>query len=336
MAIKLSAPPKILFRAPNWLGDALMAAPAVESVRARFGEAFIGLAIRENISGLGRIMAAVDKVHPISNSSWARRQSILDTARIGYEALVIFPNSFRSAWEFRLTGIPYRAGYSSLSRSFILTHAVPRPAKHSMNQADYFNALVEALFPDLTRVKPIFNMPDEAVENSLTLLPDDGGPWAGVGFGATYGSAKMWPPERFAALIDRLAPHATVALFGAQSETGMAERIAGLARSRPVSLVGRTDIPTLAATLKRLRVYVTNDTGPMHLAAAMGTPVVAIFGPTDPGETAPDMAAGKILYHKAECAPCWKRVCPIDHRCMTAIGVAEAAAAALKFLRPEA
>jgi len=332
MTIKLSSPPKILFRMPNWLGDALMAAPAVESVRQRFTEAFIGVAIRENISDIGRIMAAVDRVHPIPESSFSRREIVREAARAGYEALVIFPNSFRSAWEFWLAGIPHRAGYSGNGRSFMLTHPVPRPEKHSMGQADYFSSLTEALFPDLKRVKPRFLIQDQAVEQSMILLPDDGRPLAGVGFGATYGSAKMWPPERFAALMDMLAPHARVVMFGGRAEAGLAERIAGMAKSKPVSLVGKTDIPTLAATLRRLKVYVTNDTGPMHLAAAMGTAVVAIFGPTDPKETAPDMAAGKILYRQAGCAPCWERICPTDHRCMTAIGVEDAALAALGFL----
>ena len=317
---------------PNWLGDAVMAAPAIQAVRTLFPEATIGLAIKENVAGFGRLLPAVDKIHPLPSPSAARRLAIKEIFRENYQLLVIFPNSFRSAWELRGGGIGERIGYSGLVRSLLLTHSLARPPKHSVHQRDYFFALVKERFPQLQMTGVDMALPKGAAEASVALLPERGRPLAGIGFGATYGSAKMWPADRFAAVIDRLAPHADVVLLGAESDRDVERRVSELVNHKPISLIGKTDIPTLAATLKRLSVYITNDTGPMHLAAALGTPVVSIFGPTDPHETAPLDSAVMVLRQKADCAPCWKRHCPIDHRCMTAIGVEDVAAAALEFM----
>ncbi|MDH5639529.1 MAG: glycosyltransferase family 9 protein, partial [Nitrospinota bacterium] len=251
-------PSRILFRMPNWLGDAVMAAPAVESVRALYPEAFIGMAIKENIAELGAIMPSVDKVYPLPNPSAARRLVLREIFTENYQSLVIFPNSFRSAWEFWGGGIPHRAGYSGMVRSLLLTHALSRPPKHSVHQQDYFLSLVKSVFPDLAPAPSRIVPPDSAMEKSMKLLPHTSRPLVGIGFGATYGSAKMWPAERFAALIDSLAPHVDLALLGAPTDKDVEEKVTALATHKPVSLVGRTDIPTLAATLKRLNVYVTN------------------------------------------------------------------------------
>ena len=309
-----------------------MAAPAVEGVRALFPKAVIGMAIKENISGLGDVMPAVDIIHPLPSSSAARRLAFGEIFRKQYQTLIIFPNSFRSAWEFWRGGIPTRAGYSGIARSLLLTHSLARPGKHSVHQQDYFLTLVKSVFPDITAAPARIEPSAEAMEASLSLLPESGRPLAGIGFGATYGSAKMWPAERFAALIDHLAPHVDVALLGASADREVEAKVMGMSRHKPLSLVGRTDIPTLAAIMKRLDVYITNDTGPMHLASAVGTPVVAIFGPTDPNETAPRGAEVKIIYQMADCAPCWKRQCPVDHRCMTALGADYVFKAAMEYL----
>ena len=309
-----------------------MAAPAVESVRSLYPKAFIGMAIKDNIAGLGAIMPSVDKIYPLPTPAAAKRLLLRGIFTESYQLLFIFPNSFRSAWEFWRGGIPHRAGYSGIARNLLLTHSLARPQKHSVHQQDYFFALVKSIIPDLVPAASRIEPPDGAMESSIKLLPHTTRPLAGIGFGATYGSAKMWPAERFAALIDRLAPHADVALLGAPTDREVEDKVTALAVHKPVSLVGKTDIPTLAATLKRLSVYITNDTGPMHLASALGTPVVGIFGPTDPHETAPMAANVKILYQKADCAPCWKRQCPLDHRCMMAIGVEDVVTAAKECL----
>jgi len=327
-----SGPDRILFRAPNWLGDAVMAAAAVESVRSLLPRAHIGLAIKENIAGLGGLLPAVNQVHPLPPPGPGLNLALAHISAQKYEKLILFPNSFRSAWELWRSGIRLRAGYSGIIRSLLLTHTVPRPAKHSMNQRDYFMALAGSVFPGLTAEAPRLVIPQEAMAKSYSLLPDDGRPLAGIGFGATYGAAKMWPAQRFAQLIDGLAPNARVVLLGAPSDGPVETRVMELSASRLLSLVGRTDIPTLAAILKRLAVYITNDTGPMHLASALGAPVVAIFGPTDPAETAPAGPMVQIIRRKADCAPCWKRQCPIDHRCMTAISVDEVGEAAMNFI----
>jgi lipopolysaccharide heptosyltransferase II len=202
-----------------------------------------------------------------------------------------------------------------------------------MSQADYFFRLAKSVYAELEVEKPKLSIPRSAFLKSESLLPPEKRPAIGVGFGAEYGSAKMWPAERFAELIDRLENMARIVLIGTDSDREIAAKVFALAKSSPLSLVGKTDLPTLVATLKRLALYITNDTGPMHLAAAAGTPVVAIFGPTSPEETRPLGGNHILIYHGADCAPCWKRKCPRDLECMNAVSVDEVEAAVRSALK---
>jgi heptosyltransferase-2 len=157
------------------------------------------------------------------------------------------------------------------------------------------------------------------------LLPDHAGATVGIGFGASFGAAKMWPAQRFALLIQKLlATGARVVLLGGGSDQEVEQAVLkSISGVKPLSLVGQTNIPQLAAVMTRLTCYVTNDTGPMHLAAALGVPTVAIFGSTSPKETAPREPNVTLIHHGANCAPCWKRECSTNHQCMTAISIDE-------------
>jgi len=326
----LPAPSKVLARMPNWLGDCVMAAPVLDAVKKTFPGVAIDILIRESLAGLAELLPQVDGVYGLSEIDPSARKKTLENARGGaHDAALILPNSFRSAWELWTPAIPARVGYAGSLRSFMLTSAAPRPPKHSLHQTDYFMRIAKAAFGDLQEGALRVRIGGAAKEKARGLLEGTGGPLAGIGFGATYGSAKMWPAERFAELIDRLSDTATVFLLGAESDARVAGEVSRRCAKEPVSLVGRTDIPTLAAVLEKLGVYVTNDTGPMHLAAAVGTPVAALFGPTSPHETRPLGDKVAIIHHGADCAPCWKRECPTDHRCMTAITVDEVYDAAL-------
>ncbi len=327
-------PARALIRMPNWLGDCVMALPVIESLKAAFSECLIDIAIKESLAGLGELLSSVNKTISLPENDAPKRRAVLAQARDGgYDLLLTLPNSFRSTWDLWTSKIPVRAGYTGSFRSFTLTHAIKRPAKHSMSQADYFFRLAKSVYAELEVEKPKLSIPRGAFLKSESLLPPEKRPAIGVGFGAEYGSAKMWPAERFAELIDRLESMARIVLIGTDSDREMAAKVFALAKSSPLSLVGKTDLPTLAATLKRLALYITNDTGPMHLAAAAGTPVLAIFGPTSPEETGPAGGNHILIYHGADCAPCWKRRCPTDHRCMTAITVDEVADAALEAIQ---
>jgi heptosyltransferase II len=151
-----------------------------------------------------------------------------------------------------------------------------------------------------------------------------------IGAGASYGSAKCWPPPRFAEVANRLQAEADadVILFGTSAEASVATAISADMRRPPVDLTGKTPIADLPALLSQCHLFIGNDSGAMHIAAAVGLPVVAVFGPTDPEGTAPVTPRCDIVQQKPYCSPCFLRRCPTDHRCMTTItaNIVEAAA----------
>jgi heptosyltransferase-2 len=165
-------------------------------------------------------------------------------------------------------------------------------------------------------------------------LGGDGARWVGMNPGASFGSAKRWAPERYAEVGDRMAADtgARVAILGGAAERPVAEAIASAMQARAEILSGRTTLPELIGVLSRLSLLVTNDSGPMHLAAALGVPVVAVFGPTDWRETAPVGARQRLVREDVSCAPCKLRECPIDHRCMRLVTAGRVASAALELL----
>ncbi|MBI5815628.1 MAG: lipopolysaccharide heptosyltransferase II [Nitrospinae bacterium] len=323
----MAAPRKLLAVMPNWLGDCVMALPALYGMKKAFPELSMSIAVKSAFMELGSLLPDVAATHPSDDLS------AIGGIRNGrYDTALILPNSFNSAWRSMMMGSPRRIGYAGELRSILLTHAAPRPPKHSLHQQDYYANLVKAFFPKVEAIPAKLVIPDKANDEAASLLPVSGKPLVGIGFGASYGSAKMWPAEKFAELIDRLSGQADVVLIGAASDKELEARTKAHAKSRPLSLVGRTGLATLAAALSRLSLYITNDTGPMHLASALGVPVVAIFGPTSPEETMPLGDNVTVIYHKADCAPCWERVCPEDHRCMASVTVDEVYGAAGKVL----
>jgi len=308
-----------------------MAAPAIAGLKNLYPGCEISALIREEFAGLlttlrraGDGGALFSDVFTLENGGKRLSEAILrDLAHKRADAAVILPNSFKSAWQVWKLGVKERIGYRGELRSALLTVPVPRPPKHSLSQREHYLNLVRAAYPDVNPGRFRVLETSEAGKNAERLLRGLERPIVGVGFGASYGSAKMWPAERFAALIGRLREYASVVLLGADSDRGAERAVLERCADKPLSLVGRTDLPTLAAVMMRLSLYITNDTGPMHLAAASNVPTIAVFGPTSPEETAPEGEKVTVIYHRADCAPCWKRECPMDQRCMKAITVDE-------------
>lgn len=314
------SPSRLIIRMPNWLGDCVMSAPVIAAIKKSRPGVSVGLMIKSGIAGLGGLIPGVDDVITLDGNSDAAINAV---SQARYDAALILPNSFRSAWEMWRAGVPVRVGYASSFRSPILTHRVKRPPRHSMHMTEYYFRVAQAVFPEITIGGAGIALPSSAAQNSYELLPKTNRPLVGLGFGASYGNAKMWPKERYAELIGRLAERADVVLLGAESDRKMEREIMARAGGKAISLVGKTDLAALAAVMSRLSLYVTNDTGPMHIAVGLGVPTIAIFGPTSPEETRPLGANVAVIRHKADCAPCFKRECPTDHRCMTAVTVDE-------------
>ena len=240
-----------------------------------------------------------------------------------FDAALLLPNSFRSAWVARRARIPELWGYAGSFRTSMLTKAIARPSgrvHQSVYYADWSAALASPS-PTHFRASPSVRKPRRRAEDTLRQNGVTTGPIVGFAPGAAYGHAKRWPPERVAEVIARLSARgATCILVGAAGDRDAAREIESSlpTEARVVNLIGRTDLRLLAGVLAQCDAFVSNDSGAMHLAAALGVPVTAIFGPTDERVTAP-LGDHDVLMHQVFCRPCMLRDCPIDHRCMKGI-----------------
>ena len=243
---------------------------------------------------------------------------------------ILFTNSFGTALALRQAGVPERWGYATEGRGLLLTRRarVPAEVRHR-SQVYYYRAVLSGVGLEVS-ASPDASLPLPAAwrERGAALL--GAGEWIGLNPGAAYGTAKQWLPARFAAAGDRLAKQtgARIAIVGGAAERPLGEAIAGMMQEKPTVLCGETSLGELAGVLARLRLLVTNDSGPMHLAAALDVPIVAVFGSTDWRETAPQSARARLVRVETDCAPCLLRECPIDHRCMTRVPTDAVVAAA--------
>ena len=327
---------RIAVRAPNWLGDAVMALPAIGAVRARYREGSVSVLAVPAVAPLFLEQTSASPDDVVSLDDRAREMDALQGGR--FDAVLLLPNSFRTAWMARRAGVRERWGYRSGGRRWLLTRAVARPSGH-VHQVEYYRRLVRALGIDAGDDLPLVAVTEETGRRASALLQEHRvttvGPLVGFAPGAAYGYAKRWPPPRVADVVVRLTRErgATCLLVGAAGDREAGREIeSALPRDiRVVNLIGRTDLRVLAGVLAACDAFVSNDSGAMHLAAAVGVPVTAIFGPTDERETSP---AGNhdVLVEPVFCRPCMLRDCPIDHRCMKRISVDAVTASVLRHL----
>jgi len=318
----MSEPGGIVVLAPNWLGDAVMALPAVADLRRHFSNERLVIAARASVSSLFTLVPGIDAVVSADASS------IRGT---GATVAVLFPNSFASAWLVKRSRVPERWGYSADLRRLILTRAIRRPGT-PMHQSEYYQHLVRALGIENGPRETALTIPSDSLHDARRLLTEHGwNPQSALVVlapGAAYGKAKQWIPTHVVRLTTDLVRERrmTCALVGSRGDaaTIRAIRSAAPADCQPwiLDLAGLTTLPVLAAVMSLASTCVSNDSGAMHLAAAAGVPTVAIFGPTNERATAPlarpDVTI-KVLTNPVWCRPCMLRECPIDHRCMTGI-----------------
>ncbi len=328
---------RILVRATNWVGDAVMSIPALEAIRGRWPQAEIGILARPGVAELYRGQGYADRLLVFDDAGWhrgvwGRRRLAAELRGERFDIAVLLQNAFEAAWITWRARIPVRIGYNRDARGFLLTRAVdvPRPGELPAHEAYYYLELLRragwierlpAVEHIALRVEP--TQRERAAEMLRRAGARSGTFRVALGPGAAYGPAKCWLPERYAALADRLIADfdADVILFGTSAERVVAERISAAMRRRPVTLVGATSIGDLLALLAVCDLFIGNDSGAMHLAAAVGLPVVGIFGPTDPAGTAPVTPRFRLVRQPVSCSPCFLRECPVDHRCMARIAV---------------
>jgi heptosyltransferase-2 len=324
---------RLLLRPPNWLGDAVLALPALAALRQAFANAHLTIAAAPTVAAIFREVtdARPDQVIDLPKSN---REAVATLRSARADVGVLFPNSFRSAWQFWRAGIPARWGYSTAARGSLLTRrASLPPATTRMHQADYYRGLVRALDLACDESLPRLSVSESSLERARALLAQHRvpaeKPLVAIAPGAAYGQAKQWPAAAMAELGARLVREhdATVAIVGAAHDRVVAREIESWCRAhapevwdRFVDFVGRTSLGVFAGIASRTDVFVSNDSGAMHVAAALGRPIVAIFGPTAEQATGP-LGDHDIIVEPVFCRPCLLRDCPIDHRCMKRISV---------------
>ncbi|MBI3988685.1 MAG: lipopolysaccharide heptosyltransferase II, partial [candidate division NC10 bacterium] len=330
---------RVLVRGPNWVGDAVLSLPALANLRKALPQARIALLVKPWVSGLFEGCPSLDEV--IVYQEKGRHQGFPGKLRLAselrrkrFDLAILLQNAFEAALLACLAGIPHRIGYDTDGRGLLLTLKVkPDEEILKCHQRDYYLGLLQAIGLDRGERDPSLSViPEQEAEAGEILRAagiSEDERLIGLNPGSAYGGAKRWLLERYVMLADALQIRlrARVVLFGSPQDAAIALRIETLTRSKPVNLAGQTSLKLLPALLKRCQALVSNDTGAIHVAAAVGTPVVAIFGPTDPNRTAPVGPFHQIIAHLPSCAPCLLRECPIDHRCMTAIPVEEVFAA---------
>ena len=316
-----------------------MALPALCAVRARFPEAEITILAKSYIAAIYEHQGVCNKLLALTG----KRQLIPELRAQKFDAALLLQNAFEAAWIAWRAKIPERVGYARDGRRLLLTKAIRVPKAGEIpphEQYYYLELLRRAGWVEKpsseSHIK--LNVSQEKLGHAGNFLQAAGAlPGKlriAVGAGASYGSAKCWPPGRFAELCNRLraTPDADVILFGTAAEAPVAAAIIAGMRHPPIDLTGKTSIADLPALLAQCHVFVGNDSGAMHVAAAVGLPVVAVFGPTDPFGTAPVTPRCSIVQEKPYCSPCFLRRCPTDHRCMTRITPDAVAAAANRWI----
>lgn len=330
---------KILVRGTNWIGDAVMSVPALRELRRIFPDAQITLHTRTWADGLFRDASFIDEIVTFDKNRWKFRD-VLDNSDFlkgdGYDLAILFPNSFESALTSFLTRIPRRIGYNKDLRGLLLTDpiAVPEWNNRRHEVFYYLNLIAETERLMLGRDTVSQAIPNITLEISNERRTDarkqishfgidPAKPTIALGVGSTNSRAKRWLAENYAKLNDRLQTelNVNVLLVGSKEETDVANEVVALSDKKPLNIAGKTDLAEAVAILSEIDLLISNDMGLAHLAPAVGTQTLVIFGPTNAETTRPFSDNAEVIRKVVECSPCMLRDCPIDHRCMTWITV---------------
>jgi heptosyltransferase-2 len=317
---------KILMRGPNWVGDSILAIPAMKAVRARFPDAEITLLVRPWVAGVFKAAPFIDRLwtepRPAGIGDWMRITASIRRNR--FDMALLFPNSFESAAMIFLGRVPQRVGYATDGRRWLLTNSL-KPVREKRHQVHYYLDLAGAVSANVDQPSIAIEATTEEKTQASRLLASSGiatdRHFLVLNPGAAYGSAKRWSEQGFADAGDTLAKEMDldVVIIGSEVERTIAESIQKRMRSRVAVLNGQTSLETLIGVISGSSLVLTNDSGPMHMAAALGVPTVAVFGATDDVVTGPWGPHARVVKEPVECSPCMLRECPIDHRCMTRV-----------------
>ena len=324
---------RILIRAANWVGDAIMTTPVIRAVRRNFPDARVSVLAKPWVIPVYASNPHVDEVMVYDNAG--RHKMGLGTLRLAkdirnrrFDLAILMQNAFEAALLVFLAGVPLRVGYNTDARTLLLNPAIALdPALKKTHLIDYYLGILKGagLATDGRGMDLFISRADQdgadALLSGIGQNPSDR--VIGVNPGATGGTAKRWFPDRYAALCRRLADRygSPVLIFGGPGDQALGEQIAAMAPGCCVNLAGTTTLGQAFALINRCDLFVTNDSGLMHAAAALNIPQVAVIGSTDPAATSPDSPVSTMVRISVPCAPCLKDECPTDHACMDRITV---------------
>lgn len=353
---------------PNWVGDCVMATPAIKLLRAGFPGAHIAALCRPSLAGILQTNPDLNEIIPLDE----RKLSPADSARIRaqkFDICILLTNSLRAAWVAWKLGCKKRIGFARNYRSFLLTHPVPfditewqsstpkplskkshtKPPQPGFprHMVMYYLRLAETALKafdpgvniteldlDYSLQLPLAPEAKQDIKNLLAKHNLQNKVLIGINPGAAHGAAKRWPPERLSHLIEGLnRPDWAFVSTASKFESHLNDEIQKDCNVPLYRLGEETSLAQLPALIDKLAILVTNDSGPMHIAAARKIPIIAFFGPTDSASTSPWQSIHLICEHPVPCSPCFLRECPIDHPCMKNIENYSVAESLLKLLR---
>lgn len=323
-------PDKIIIRMPNWIGDFVMATPLLTDLRKKFPNAEITAMCKEPLSELLKEDKDIDEVFSFTKlkSQFERKKQkrsiILKLKEGQYDLGVLTTNSFSSAWWFFKGNVQNRIGFAKDFRSFLLNKKIP--FSKEVHLVETYKNLLTPLGIEVSDTLPRIFITEKEKIFAKELLSqrgvEDKDKVIGIHAGASYGPAKRWPDEKIFNLSKKLleTPSVKIVFVGDSSVTPLAKTLVRKLGDKIIDLTGTTSLRSLCSLISLFDVFVTNDSGPMHIAAALKVPLVAIFGSTSPTHTGP-YKHGNVIYKNVACSPCYKRVCPIDFPCMKKIEV---------------
>ncbi|MEA3280294.1 MAG: lipopolysaccharide heptosyltransferase II [Thermodesulfobacteriota bacterium] len=325
---------RLLIRSTNWIGDAVMTTPAIRAIRKNFPNAEISILAKPWVAPLFESSPYVDNL--LIYDSAGKHKGLAGKLRLArelkkyrFDAAILLQNAIEAAIIAFFAGIPCRIGYNTDARGFLLTHPVPcTPQIKKIHQTGYYLGILQGVGLKTDGLELDLVVDKKYQKRSAEILEEHGisrkEMLVGINPSATFGPAKQWFPERYAALSDKIHEvfGARILLFGGPGDRELGARISRMMQHPPVDLCGKTDLEEALALINMCNLFITNDSGLMHVAAALDVPLIAIFGSTNSVTTGPQSQRSKIVRVPIKCSPCLKPECPEGHlKCMDQIDV---------------
>ena len=332
---------RILIRATNWIGDAILTIPAINSIRETYPQAHIAVLAKPWVADIYRLFTDIDEIIIYENkydNVWGVFRLARMLKKKKFDLAILLQNAMEAAIMSCAALILLRAGYSSDGRGLLLTHRVRRNRGiKKLHQIDYYLEMVKALGCVSTdkemhlETKISHNVAQSVLQK---YIPNQYKIIIGIAPGATYGPAKRWFPARFAAVADKISSvfDCRIILLGGKSDWDTAEEVRKLAQANLLNLAGKTSLEEAIYLISQCRLFISNDSGLMHIAGALNIPTIAIFGSTNPSTTSPAGRQSVVVRREVSCSPCLKETCSTDFRCMELISVEDVYAVAQNIL----